>query len=144
MNFEHLLKSVNQETTQGVSYPPELLSRFDLKKTFDQENLGYLTKGGEAGGYFHWLTLAARHAQPNLIVELGNRYGVSTLALYHGLPAACRLVTVDIVKDQRYVPDIVYHDPRVKFVFGDCLDLTCYEASGTQIPLDIDILWTDT
>jgi len=129
---------------QGVSYSPELLSKFNAKITLDKAVYGHLIQGGEAGGYHHWLTLLARQVGPALIVELGNRYGVSTIALYQGLSADSRLLTVDVVHDQRYVPEKIFQDPRVKFIFADCLDITAYEAAGVDVPLDIDILWTDT
>jgi len=128
----------------GVTYPKRLLRKHDLKDAFDRENYGYLTEGGVAGGYFQWLTLLAANSDARLIVELGNRYGSSTIGLYHGLQKGQRLVTVDTDKDQRYVPKEVFDDKRITFVFGDCLDLKAYLRTGIEIPFDIDILWTDT
>src|SRR5438552_3425723 len=114
-----LLDEVELMLPAGITYPAELLKQFDLNRDFDRENYNYLVKGGEAGGYYHWLTLLTRHAEgARLIVELGNRYGVSTLALFHGLRPECQLVSVDIVRDQRFISKSVFEDPRVKFVFG--------------------------
>lgn len=85
------------------------------------------------------------------IVELGNREGVSTLCIWDKLPSDATFTTVDIVKDQRYCPDEMYHDKRVKFVFGDVSDLSIYKNksdnsnnSKNEIPFDIDYLFSDT
>jgi len=139
-----VLEQINALTPQGVKYPAALLEKFNDHDAFDREQKGYLVNGGEGGAYNHWLTLLAQHADARLILELGNRYGVSTLALYHGLPRETRLITVDTVKDQRYVPANIFNDPRVRFIFGDALDLSAYDRAGVDIPIDIDILWTDT
>jgi Methyltransferase domain len=139
-----LLDKIRELMAAGVTYPPDLLTKFDDAKPYDQLNKSYLTQGGAAGGYHHWLTLLAKNADARLIVELGSKHGTSTLALYHGLQPGCRLVTVDTVVDQRYVPEFIFKDGRVNFVTGDCLDLSAYGRCKTDIPLDIDILWTDT
>jgi hypothetical protein len=143
-NISETIEKIKQLTPRGVTYPQDLLSLHDISKPLDVENLKYLVNGGEAGGYFHWLTLLAMHSNAKLIVELGNRYGSSTIALYHGLRSDQRLITVDSVKDQRYVPKKIFNDSRVKFVFGDCLDLNSYISSDEPIPVNIDILWSDT
>jgi len=129
---------------EGMTYPPELLAKFKAGDAMDDEHRHYLLDGGEAGAYYHWLTLLARHSDARLILELGNRYGMSTIALFHGLRPDSRLVSVDVLKDQRYIPDIVYKDPRVKILTGDGLDLSMYPRQSTEIPFDIDVFWTDT
>jgi len=128
----------------GVRYPPELLSRFDGRAPFDREHLGYLCNGGEAGAYNQWLTLLARHSGAGRIVELGNRYGVSTIALYCGLKNTQELISIDVVQDQRYLPDQVRNDSRVRLVYGDCLNLSIFGLHNVTVPCNIDILWTDT
>ena len=144
-NVDTVLKAVEESLTcNPVIYPLELLARHNISDPFDAELLSYLVDGGESGGYFHWLTRIAALSDAKLIVELGNRYGSSTVALYHGLKPDQTLITLDIAKDQRYVPDHIFEDARVKFVFGDCLDLNAYGDARTPIPVDIDIFWTDT
>ena len=144
-NICSAIKMANTLTPKGIKYPDELLVKHDCASPFDMENLGYLTGGiDNNNGYFPWLTLLAAHSDSKTIVELGNRYGSSTIALYHGLKPDQILFTVDIIKDQRYIPDVIFKDERVKFIFGDALDLSCYRSSKAQIPFDIDILWTDT
>ena len=52
-----------------------------------------------------------------------------------------QLISVDIVKDQRYLPDKIIESNNFKCVIGDCLDLTIYQE---KLPVDIDIMWSDT
>jgi len=148
-NVAAALELTRRQMNKEVIYPEELLVKFNLKEHFDQDNLSYLKnvtikEGVVSGGYFHYLTLLARNTNAQLILELGNRYGVSTIALYHGLKPEQRLISLDIVKDLRYVPDRIFKDDRVKFIFGDCVDLSCFTKSTGAIPTDIDIFWTDT
>lgn len=143
-NIEKTLKKIAELTPKKVIYPIELLKKHNMNISLDRVNLSYLIEGGEAGGYFHWLTLLAKHSDSKLIVELGNRYGTSTIALYHGLKTNQRLITLDTEHDQRYVTDLMFKDPRVKFIYGDCINLKSYLDSNESIPIDIDILFTDT
>lgn len=143
-NIPEVLKTLEELTPKGVVYPPRLLGKHNLSIELDSVVLKFLVDGGIAGAYYHWLTLLAQHSEAKLIVELGNRYGTSTIALYHGMKTDQTLVTVDTDKDQRYVPSEIFESPQVKFVFGDCIDLSIYEQNKTQIPFNIDILFTDT
>jgi predicted O-methyltransferase YrrM len=139
-NIAKLLECLKELTPKGVTYPDKLLAKHNPNVEFDKEVLKYLVQGGVAGAYYHWLTLLAQHSDAKTIVELGNRYGTSTIALFHGMKEDQKLITVDIEKDQRYVPSEIFESPQVQFVYGDCLDLSVYE----KIPLEIDILFTDT
>jgi hypothetical protein len=139
-NVETHLAAIERDMAQGVSYPESLLSKIDRSTPFGQEHYDYIVRGGEGGGYFHWLTLYMKHVQPRTVVELGNRYGLSTLALYHALPKETSLYSVDIVKDLRLVPETLFQDKRVHFVFGDSRDLSLYEP----LPVDVDFWWSDT
>ena len=144
-NIQETIKKVTALlATSPVKYPQSLLRKHDLNKPFDVENLKYLTQGGGAGGYFQWLTLLMQNSDAKLIVELGNRYGSSTLAIHHGLKKSQRLVTIDTEHDQRYVTPEVFKNPQIDFVFGDCVQLNSFLKAGIQIPTDIDILWSDT
>lgn len=143
-NIRETITKIEQLLPQGVVYPEKLLAKHDKNVMMDREHYGYLTKGGEAGGYFHWLTLLMQNSDAKLVLELGNRYGSSTIALYQGLKENQKVITVDIEKDQRYVPDEIMNDSRIKFVFGDCLNLNTYLKNNETVPIDIDVLWTDT
>lgn len=139
-NIQETLLLAERLTKKGFSYKKRLLRKFDTKNQFDAEQLSYVVDGGKPGYYIHFLGHLVKNSDAKLILELGNRYGSSTLAMYSGLQKNQKLVTVDIERDQRYVPEEVFADERVEFVFGDCIDL----QSFTTIPIDIDILFTDT
>ncbi len=141
MEVAHLLATIEHEMLGGYKPPLSLLRKMDPQLPLDKEILGYVLNGGEAGGYYHWLALLTRTMRPHRILELGNRYGVSTIMIYSELSQDSQLISVDILRDQRYVPKDMWQDPRVRFVFGDCLDLAIY---GDDIPIDVDVFWTDT
>jgi len=141
MNVERLLSTVEEEMRGNYEPPGLLLRKMDPQVPLDREYLGYVKNGGMGGGYYRWLALLTRVMRPRRILELGNRYGVSTIMIYSELPQDSQLISVDILHDQRYVPEEMWQDPRVRFVFGDCLDLTIY---GGDIPIDVDVFWTDT
>lgn len=96
---------------------------------------------GDGGWYYRWLALAVRATQPKEVLELGNYTGTSTLMMYSELPADSKLITVDIRKDQAYIPPEVYADPRFRSVIGDDGDLRIY---GDNPPTDVDFLFIDT
>jgi hypothetical protein len=96
---------------------------------------------GQGGFNYQFFALFTRYFQPKNILELGNLQGVSTVMIYSELPADAKYTTVDIVKDQCYVPEEIRKDSRVRFVYGDALDLNIYE---NDIPKNIDWLFTDT
>ncbi len=106
----------------------------------DKLVMSYIVQG-QGGFYYQFLPLFVRYFKPQNILELGNAYGISTVMMYSELPPQAKLTTVDIDKDQRYVPEEVFKDTRVRFVWGDALDLNIYQG---DIPHDIDFLFTDT
>jgi len=118
-----------------------MFQKMDLNISLDKEIFSYIQNGGDAGGYYHWLALLVRFMQPKCVLELGSRHGISTVMLYSELPSDGHLISVDIDQDQRFVPDEMWRDPRMQFVYGDCLDLNIYRGF---IPTNIDIFWTDT
>jgi len=145
MTITHLDDTFNKIETEirsgAYSIPYHLLRKMNPSVQLDKECLGYVL-GVDGGGYYYqWLALLTRYLRPRCFLELGNRYGASTTMIYSELPPESRLISVDIQQDQRYVPEEVWQDPRVRFVFGDCLDINIY---GDEIPIDIDVLWTDT
>lgn len=138
------IEAATVQLAQGFKYPPELLAKHDASKKLDREYLAYLTEGGPSGAYYQWLTLVAKNADARMIIELGNRFGTSTIALYAGMKPSQILYSVDVSEDQRFVPDCILRDSRVKFLIGNSLDLSLYGEHGADIPLNIDILWIDT
>lgn len=140
MEIESLLIKIKTEMETNYSPPLHLFNKFDLNNPNDNEHYGYI-QNVHVGGYYHWLALLVRYMKPRIILELGSRYGISTVMLYSELPVESQLISVDLEKDQRYVPDQMWEDKRVKFIYGNCLDLSIYNDS---IPCNIDIFWTDT
>lgn len=141
---KEILSKIDSLWNEGVEYPPELLSQFS-EDEFAQLNLSYIFGGkGSCSGYLQWLTLLVKHSDAKTIVELGNRYGVSSNTIFAGLNADQKFYSLDTDINQIYVPDFVKNDDRVSFVTGDCLDLNIYKNSKFDIPFNIDILWTDT
>lgn len=114
------------------------LEKFTKSKA-DQEFLSYVN--GHGGGYIKFLSLLVKKFDFKNIVELGNREGLSTLAIYDGMPSDSHFITIDIEKDQRYCPDAMFNDRRIKFIFGDVSNLSIFK---NNIPMDIDFLFTDT
>jgi len=96
---------------------------------------------GKGGFNYQFFALFTRYFKPKNILELGNLHGVSTVMIFSELAQECELTSVDIVKDQRYVPQEIFKDSRVKFIYGDALDLSIY---GHKTPTEIDWLFTDT
>lgn len=118
--------------------PEPLLVKFS-NSTADRIYRDYLTS--EGSGYLRFLPLLVRRLGLKFIVELGNREGVSTICLFSALAEDGRLVTVDLVKDQRFCPEDMFSDPRVRFVLGDVADLGIYRD---DVPTEIDLLFSDT
>lgn len=125
--------------SKQYTFPDKLLRKMDPANEFDAENLSYIY--GVGGFYYQWLALLVCHLRPHCFLELGSRYGMSTMMIYSELPVDSRLITVDLIRDQRYVPDEMFNDPGVSFVYGDACDLAIYKGA---IPLDINVLYTDT
>lgn len=120
---------------------PENLSKFGESEP-DREFLSYIN--GTGGAYMKFIPLLIQELKLQNIVELGNREGLSTLAIYDNLPSYSSFITVDVVKDQRYCPNCMFTDPRVTFIFGDVCDLGIFDCLPSGIPTDIDFLFTDT
>ena len=118
--------------------PEQLLVRFSNSGT-DRMYRDYLTSN--ESGYLRFLPMLIQQLELKSIVELGNREGMSTLCLFSTLAADGRLVTVDIVRDQRFCPEHMFSDSRVRFVQGDVADLAIY---GNEVPIEIELLFSDT
>lgn len=114
------------------------LERFDKTNTTDAEYLSYVN--GHGGHYIKFLALLIKKLQFKNIVELGNREGLSTLAIYDQLPGESQFTTIDIVEDLRYCPSSLFTDKRVRILYGDVCDVRII----SQVPHNIDFLFSDT
>lgn len=104
----------------------------------DDEFLSYVN--GVGGHYVKFLALLVKKLRFKNIVELGNREGISTLAIYDQLPQDSRFSTIDILDDVRYCPDAMFDDKRVSFIIGDVCDIEVLN----KLQPDIDLLFSDT
>jgi len=126
-----------------MSLAPEMLDRFHTTHPFDHANLRYLRGAvDEGGGYPHWLACLVRSSHARCIVELGSRFGVSTLAIAAAIDDTQQFTAVDIVEDLRYLPTLLRTRDNFRFVAADGLN-TPLIYSQTNIGL-VDILFTDT
>lgn len=110
-----------------------------LKEKCDAEFRGYLD-GQDGSRYYHWLSLAVHFLRPNHILELGTNTGASAIAMYAELPEDSTLTTVDIQDVAHFIPEVMFADHRVGFVFGDDLK---YEVLREMDKL-FDLLFIDT
>ena len=78
----------------------------------NSEHYQYITNADGTHGYF-WLLHKLAGYVDGTIVELGNRRGCSTLAIYDALKEDQKFYSFDIVDDCRYVPSEVKEDERV-------------------------------
>ena len=132
--LEQLHKQI-MEAQRHYTPPWHLLERVD------EEYRGYVLNSDGWGQYYQWLALLVRRQQPKLVVELGSNLGVSTVMLYSELADDASLISVDLHRNLAFVPDRMYIDERVRFVFGDDLNLAIY---GSNLPAGIDLLFIDT
>ena len=96
----------------------------------------------ESGCYYTWLALATRVLKPKRILELGNYHGASTIMIYSELTDETNaFYSVDLVRDVSFVPDKILLDKKVKFTFGNDLNLSIYEEN---LPIKLDFLFIDT
>lgn len=135
--IEQVIVEIKEELPR-FSIKESSLERFDLSSRADTEFLSYVN--GTGGSYVKFLALLVQKLSPKNIVELGNREGISTLAMYDQLPADSHFTTIDIIEDQRYCPEAMFTDERVSFIFGDVCSLDVIK----QVPFDIDLLFSDT
>ena len=76
------------------------------------EHYQYITNADGNHGYFWYLHKLTEHVD-GTVVELGNRRGCSTLAIYDALKDGQKFYSFDIIDDCRYVPREVKEDSRV-------------------------------
>lgn len=132
-----ILQKIKNDVSGGLYKLPHSL--LGLAKN-DPEIWSYI-EGDGAGYYYKFLALFVKYFKPKNILELGNAYGVSTVMMYSELLPEAHITSVDIFKDQRYIPESVARDRRVRMVIGDALNLNIYQGN---IPEKVDFLFTDT
>lgn len=139
-SIEEALKNIEGEIKSGsYKLPNNLLRKVDTSTELGKANLSYIK--GAGGYYYQLLPLLVRYLKPKNVLELGSFYGISTLMMYSELDASAKLTSLDIEKDLRYVPEEIFKDSRVKFVWGDDLNLNIFK---NNIPNDIDLIYIDT
>lgn len=123
-----------------LSLDTKYLEKFDIKNKEHVACLSYMK--GVGGYYIPFLKYLVEQFKLNNIVELGNQTGMSTIALYSAIKEnkESRLYTIDIEKDQRFCPDIMFTDSQVDFIYGD----VCSHSTLSKLPRNIDLLFTDT
>lgn len=135
--LEKSIKEISDEV-KTFNFREDYLVEFG-KDNKSLEDLSYLN--GRGGHYCKFLSLLVGKLGLNNVVELGSREGLSTLSIYAGLSQSSKFVTVDLVRDQRYLPQAMWRDARVRLVYGDVCDLDTYNS---DVPFDIDLLFSDT
>lgn len=112
-----------------------------LMEKVSEEYTEYM-HGRNTGGYLPWLALAVRILQPRRILELGNFYGSSTIMMYSEISEKTEsFYSADIERNLAFVPDEVFTNDKMRFFFGDDLNLNIYK---NRIPDKIDFLFIDT
>lgn len=121
-NNENLIKGIGDEYEKYLS-----------NHTFPQ---------GKVHGYFTLIhNLIKELPDDAVIVELGNREGMSTLAIYDALKPNQKFYTIDIIKDLRVLPKEFFNDSRVNIINGDC---TSNDVVSLFDDESIDFLFSDT
>lgn len=118
----------------------KVLVNFNKNNKEHVECLSYTQ--GVGGYYIPFLKHLTEATKPQVIVELGSQTGMSTIALYDAIKKneTGHLYTIDIKKDQRFCPEVMFSDKHVDFIFGD----VCGNETIKKLPPDIDLLFTDT
>jgi predicted O-methyltransferase YrrM len=112
----------------------------------DEEYKKYLTNfsfpQGKVCGYFTLIHNVIKNLPEDaIIVELGNREGMSTLAIYDSLKPKQKFYTIDIVQDLRLLPKKFFEDDRVNIVYDNC---TNPNVLSMFLNNSIDFLFSDT
>ncbi len=111
---------------------------YPLMEKVNSEYRAYI----ESGDYYTWLALATRVLKPKRVLELGNYHGASTIMIYSELTDKTEaFYSVDAIRDLTFVPEKVLSDSRMKFIFGNDLNLSIYDEF---LPVNLDFLFIDT
>ena len=97
---------------------------------------------GKVCGYFTLIHNLVKSLQDDaVIVELGNREGMSTMSIYDALKHGQKFYTIDIIKDLHIMPKVFFEDERVTVIYDDCVNekvLSLFKDDS------IDFLFSDT
>jgi hypothetical protein len=97
---------------------------------------------GKVHGYFTLLNNIVKNLPDEaIIVELGNREGLSTLSIYESLKPNQKFYTIDIEKDLRLLPESFFNDERVIILYDNCLNDNILSLFKDK---SIDLLFSDT
>lgn len=109
---------------------------------YNQYLTNYTFEQGKVHGYFTLTHNIIKNLPDDaIIVELGNREGMSTLAIYDALKPKQKFYTIDIVRDLRLMPETFFNDDRVNIIYNDCV---IDEVVGLFKDKSIDFLFSDT
>jgi predicted O-methyltransferase YrrM len=136
-HIDQVIDDIKKELP-NFSIQEKNLRRFDTTNPADIDGLNYVN--GDGGSYIKFLALLTQKMRFKNIVELGNREGYSTLAIFDQLSTDARFTTIDIEKNVRCCPLEMFDDPRVSFIWGDVCSLEILK----RVPIDIDFLFCDT
>lgn len=93
-------------------------------------------------GYFSLLHKLTSNTE-GIVVEVGNREGLSILSVYDALSSSSIFYTLDIVNDVRFVPDKIKEDNRVK-IMNDFNSLDSKRISKEFSEKSISLIFFDT
>lgn len=93
-----------------------------------------------SGKYYSFIHKLIKTNKVSTIVELGNREGLSLLAMAAATDENQKITTVDTINDLRFVPEKVRTNKNINFIFGDCLRPDIIK----QMPQNIDLIFFDT
>lgn len=108
----------------------------------NQQFFGYYQDQPKGSGkYLYFMHLLTKHYDRfKNIVELGNREGLSTLAVSTAMSEGQHFTSIDIIKDLRFVSNSIRESTQITFLFGDCLSSSVLDA----VPKNIDLILFDT
>ncbi len=112
----------------------------------NSEFLTYITNSnmpgqGHVHGYIPLFGKLIKELEDDaIVVELGNREGLSTLSAINYLKERQQFFSVDIIEDLRFVPTDIKNKNNVNFIFGDCLS----KETINKIPNEISLIFLDT
>ena len=113
------------------------LANFKSGNKTDNLYLSFINSKSER--YLAFLNFIIKELKLRNIVELGNREGLSTVAIYDAIKkTGSDFYSIDIEKDQRYCPKHMFSDKQMHFIFGD----VCSYDVINKLPRKIDFLFT--
>lgn len=143
-----------QEIKEATEKAMEVIFSGDYVNTLPEELtekckdklLHFLVDGIDdaSGAYYPFMTEVCSALKPKHVVELGNREGLGTVSIMHGLKDNDEVLftTIDTVNDLRIVPASIKNSPKLNFIQRDVL--TRYTINLVKQKPPIDIILLDT